>query len=254
MSDLFATQDGRPAANGGNDLVMPGPGAPYGVRRTPAELTPCRGGVQDVQRLGLAPSQVTGPHPVQQRSIAHMGRVVIGMDPHKRSATIEIINDREKVLALGRYGTDTSGYSVAVAGLAARAYAKWSRTMPRSCCGCWSTAARRARTETVSRIHHLLLELIPGGRRNFLTRGEAGYLVRTALPPVGIGAQTRHDLARELIEELSSIDAKVRAVHHASSDSRCRSRLPSSPPQPARPARGPKPPGRSRPAPLGVRR
>jgi hypothetical protein len=39
-----------------------------------------------------------------------MGRVVIGMDPHKRSATIEIIDEREQVLAQGRYGTDTDGY------------------------------------------------------------------------------------------------------------------------------------------------
>jgi hypothetical protein len=39
-----------------------------------------------------------------------MSRVVIGMDPHKRSATIEVIDDREKVLAQGRYGTDTVGY------------------------------------------------------------------------------------------------------------------------------------------------
>ena len=31
-----------------------------------------------------------------------MARVVIGMDPHKSSATIEIINDREKILATGR--------------------------------------------------------------------------------------------------------------------------------------------------------
>jgi len=29
-----------------------------------------------------------------------VGQVIIGMDPHKRSATIEVINDREKVLAL----------------------------------------------------------------------------------------------------------------------------------------------------------
>jgi transposase len=28
-----------------------------------------------------------------------MGHVIIGMDPHKRSATIEIINDRERVRA-----------------------------------------------------------------------------------------------------------------------------------------------------------
>src|SRR6476469_4892417 len=39
-----------------------------------------------------------------------MGQVIIGMDPHKRSATIEIINDREKVLAQGRFGTDRGGY------------------------------------------------------------------------------------------------------------------------------------------------
>jgi hypothetical protein len=38
-----------------------------------------------------------------------MGRVIIGMDPHKRSATIEVINDREKVLAEGRLGTDREG-------------------------------------------------------------------------------------------------------------------------------------------------
>jgi hypothetical protein len=38
------------------------------------------------------------------------GRVVIGMDPHKRSATIEVIDEREQVLARGRYGTDTEGY------------------------------------------------------------------------------------------------------------------------------------------------
>ena len=39
-----------------------------------------------------------------------MSRVVIGMDPHKRSATIEAINDREKVLARGRFTTDAEGY------------------------------------------------------------------------------------------------------------------------------------------------
>jgi transposase len=39
-----------------------------------------------------------------------MGRVIIGMDPHKRSATIEIINNREKILAQGRFGTDRDGY------------------------------------------------------------------------------------------------------------------------------------------------
>jgi transposase len=70
----------------------------------------------------------------------------------------------------------------------------------------------RARTETVSRIHQLLLELIPGGAKKFLTRGQASYLLRTAPAPVGIVAQTRHDLARELIDELTIIDAKIKAA------------------------------------------
>jgi transposase len=70
----------------------------------------------------------------------------------------------------------------------------------------------RTRTDIVSRIHHLLLELIPGGAKKFLTRGQASYLLRTAPPPAGIVARTRHDLARELIEELTTIDAKIRAA------------------------------------------
>src|ERR1019366_6025142 len=37
------------------------------------------------------------------------------MDPHKSSATIEIINDREKILDIGRYSTDTAGYRAMLA-------------------------------------------------------------------------------------------------------------------------------------------
>ena len=47
--------------------------------------------------------------------------VIIGMDPHKRSATIEVIDERAKVLAAGRYGTDTAGYAEMLA--AARRFA-----------------------------------------------------------------------------------------------------------------------------------
>ncbi|SCL28588.1 Transposase [Micromonospora rhizosphaerae] len=210
-----------------------------------------------------------------------MGRVVIGMDPHKRSATIEVIDDREKVLARGRYGTDSVGYqemlaagrrftdrvwaiegcggigrhiaqrlvadgepvldvpaklsarvrvfdtgqgrktdpvdahSVAVAGLRSpslRQVTADDATVVLRLLVDRRDELGRTRTETVSRIHHLLLELIPGGAKKFLTRGQASYLLRTAPPPVGIVAQTRHDLARELIEELTTIDAKIRAA------------------------------------------
>ena len=44
-----------------------------------------------------------------------MGHVVIGMDPHKRSATIEIIDERGKALCQGRFGTDRDGYKAMLA-------------------------------------------------------------------------------------------------------------------------------------------
>ena len=210
-----------------------------------------------------------------------MSRVMIGMDPHKRSATIEAIDEREKVLTRGRFGTDSDGYRQMLA--AGRAFSDrvWAvegcngvgrhiaqrlvadgetvldvpaklsarvrvfdtgqgrKTDPVDAhsvavAGLRSRGLRtvtpddvtvvirllverrdelgRARTETVSRIHHLLLELIPGGAKKFLTRGQASYLLRTAPPPDGIVAQTRHDLAHELIEELTTIDVKIRAA------------------------------------------
>ena len=47
--------------------------------------------------------------------------VIIGMDPHKRSATIEIIDESARVLAAGSYGTETDGYTQMLA--AARKFA-----------------------------------------------------------------------------------------------------------------------------------
>lgn len=44
-----------------------------------------------------------------------MKPVIIGMDPHKRWATVEIIDDREKVLFAGRFGTDRDGYQAMLA-------------------------------------------------------------------------------------------------------------------------------------------
>jgi transposase len=39
-----------------------------------------------------------------------MSRVVIGVDPHKKSVTIEAVDEHAQVLATGRFGTDTTGY------------------------------------------------------------------------------------------------------------------------------------------------
>ncbi|MEV4130549.1 IS110 family transposase [Dactylosporangium sp. NPDC049742] len=203
------------------------------------------------------------------------------MDPHKRSATIEVIDEREQILAKGRYGTNTSGYARMLE--AGRRFAERTWAVE-GCAGIGRHVAQRlvadgetaidvpaklsarvrvfdtgqgrktdpvdahsvavaslrspglrrvqaddtavvlrllvdrrdelgrARTETVSRIHHLLLELVPGGAKKFLTRGQASYLLRTAPEPIGIVAQTRHQLARELIDELTAIDAKIRTA------------------------------------------
>jgi hypothetical protein len=40
-----------------------------------------------------------------------VGRVVIGMDPHKASATIGVLDGRERILHAGQYGTDSDGSS-----------------------------------------------------------------------------------------------------------------------------------------------
>ena len=47
-----------------------------------------------------------------------MDRVIIGVDPHKLSATIEVVDHEETVLGSGRFTTDEAGYA------AMRSYAK----------------------------------------------------------------------------------------------------------------------------------
>jgi transposase len=43
-----------------------------------------------------------------------MGRVIVGVDPHKKSVTIEAVDEDGMVLARGRFGTDTAGYRLLV--------------------------------------------------------------------------------------------------------------------------------------------
>ena len=55
-----------------------------------------------------------------------MAKVFIGVDPHKLSATIEVVDGRETVLATGRFGTDKAGYAAmrrTVSGWADRVWA-----------------------------------------------------------------------------------------------------------------------------------
>jgi transposase len=38
-----------------------------------------------------------------------MGRVIVGVDPHKKSVTIEAVDEHGTVLATGRFATDSNG-------------------------------------------------------------------------------------------------------------------------------------------------
>jgi hypothetical protein len=56
-----------------------------------------------------SPLQISFSDLVEGRSTA-VG-VIIGMDPHKRSATIEVIDETGRCVAVGRFGTDKAGYA-----------------------------------------------------------------------------------------------------------------------------------------------
>jgi transposase len=206
--------------------------------------------------------------------------VIIGMDPHKRSATIEVIDDRGQVLGVGRYGTDKSGYAAmlkvgrefedrvwAVEGcngigkhLAHRlvhdgevvvdvpaklsaqvrvfATGNGRKTDPVDAHSVAMVALRtpnlvrvevddhrvvlgmlvdrrdelgRARTQTINRLHRLLLQLVPGGAKQFLSWHQARALIATIKPRDLVG-KTRRRLAVELIIELEGIDKKIKAI------------------------------------------
>lgn len=210
-----------------------------------------------------------------------MGQVIIGVDPHKRSATIEVIDQRERVLGKGRFGTDRDGYqSMLSAGrehtdrvwavegcngigrhvaqrlvadgetvldvpakLSARARVfstgQGRKTDPVDAHSVAVVALRTpdlrevviddiavalrllvdrrdqlgyARTEIVSRLHHLLLELIPGGAKKFLSAQQARVLLNTVRPRDVVG-KTRRWLASELIHELTVIDKKIKVAN-----------------------------------------
>jgi len=145
---------------------------------------------------------------IAQRLVAD-GETVIDV-PAKLSARVRVFDTGH-----GRKTDPVDAHSVAVAGLRSpglRVVAADDASVVLRLLVDRRDELGRARTETVSRIHHLLLELIPGGAKKFLIRGQASYLLRTAPAPVGIVAQTRHDLARELIDELTVIDAKIKAA------------------------------------------
>ncbi|MGW3546137.1 transposase [Nocardia niigatensis] len=69
----------------------------------------------------------------------------------------------------------------------------------------------RARTETLCRLHRLLLELIPGGAKRFLPARQARDAI-ASIRPRDAAARVRLRLVVELIEDLETIDRKTKAA------------------------------------------
>ncbi|MFE3260243.1 IS110 family transposase [Nocardia sp. NPDC059229] len=206
--------------------------------------------------------------------------VIIGMDPHKRSATIEIIDPAGHVLTGGRYTTDHRGFtemlttaqqfpdrvwavegcngisrhlahrlvhhgetvidvpakpsaqvrvfatgngrktdavdahSVAVATLHAPNLRRVHADPELVALGLLADRRDelgRLRTQTANRIHRLLLDLLPGGAKRFLSAMQARALLSqvTACDPV---TDVQKRLVTEQIDELEAIDAKIKAA------------------------------------------
>jgi transposase len=200
-------------------------------------------------------------------------RVVIGMDPHKRSATIEVMTGDETIVGGGRFGTDRDGYAAmmtyskqwpdrvwAIEGcqgigrhianrlladgeevvdvppkLSARARVfatgqgrKTDATDAHSVAlvGTRMSGLRpvvndeqlallrilvdRRRslgedhTRMIAQLHHLLLELIPGGAKKFLSAAQAKALL-SKVRPRDVAGKARRRVAAELIADLERV-------------------------------------------------
>ena len=208
------------------------------------------------------------------------GRVVIGMDPHKRSVTIEVMAGDETVLGGGRFATDPDGFTtlreyvrawpdrvwaiegcngigrhVAMRLLAqgqdvldvppkmsarARVFAtgqgrKTDATDAHSIAlvgtrmaglrpvvddeqlAVLRTLVDRRRslgeehTRMVSQLHHLLLELVPGGAKQYLSAAQAKAML-AGIRPRDAAGKVRRRVAAELVSDLERIYKRKKAA------------------------------------------
>ena len=208
------------------------------------------------------------------------GGVVIGMDPHKRSVTIEVMAPDETILGGGRFTTDVEGFT------AMREYvAQWKTRVwaIEGCAGIGGHVAERLtkagedvvdvppklsararvfvsgqgrktdatdahsvalvgvrmaglrtfvsdeqlgmlrvlvdrrrslgedHSRMVSQLHALLLQLIPGGAKKFLSAAQAKELLAPVRPRDELG-KTRRRVAAELIADLERVYARSKAA------------------------------------------
>jgi transposase len=68
-----------------------------------------------------------------------------------------------------------------------------------------------ARTQTINRLHRLLMDLVPGGARRNLTAKRAAALL-AAVTPLGQAAVTRWQLAADLVVDVRQLEQRIAAV------------------------------------------
>jgi transposase len=68
-----------------------------------------------------------------------------------------------------------------------------------------------ARTQTINRLHRLLMDLVPGGARRNLTAKRAAALL-SEVTPTGAPALTRWQLATELVADIRQLEQHIAAV------------------------------------------
>jgi transposase len=68
-----------------------------------------------------------------------------------------------------------------------------------------------ARTQTINRLHRLLMDLVPGGARRNLTAKRAAALL-AGIMPTGAPAVTRWQLATELVADMRGLDRRIAEV------------------------------------------
>ena len=68
-----------------------------------------------------------------------------------------------------------------------------------------------ARTQTINRLHRLLVDLVPGGARRNLTANRAAVLLAGVMP-AGAPAVIRWQLADDLIADVRQLDQRIAAV------------------------------------------
>jgi transposase len=207
-------------------------------------------------------------------------RVVVGMDPHKRSVTVEVMTADESVVGGGRFDTTVEGYAAMLQYVAAWPQRVWAIE---GCEGIGRHIAHRLladgqdvvdvpaklsararvfatgqgrktdatdahsvalvgtrmaglrpvvddeqlvvlrvlvdrrrslgedHTRITSQLHHLLLELIPGGAKKDLSASQAKALL-AKVRPRDVAGKTRRRVAAELIGDLERIHLRKKAA------------------------------------------